>query len=383
MPNSISTAGSQRKLKSLVREAVTADTEVLLQVRLWSGAERQAEPPDAAIAMIDDLLAVSLCVARPGRVGAPEAEFADAALAIRAARQLQRLIRGFAEASPMYFLGGCVTLSRVDEEVPAIDIALLTQTGMLTPTKPGQIFLLGKICETARSIPGLQFQALSEGPVDPDEQGSSREALHLLAAAGVDDRPIEFAPELAKPEPAVNSLESEIPAFIPEDSNFARSQSVIERISPLRRLFVGVGLAALGVILFSVFNHKSSPPPSPPSVRPTEANAPDMITTPAPLPPLFPAEVIPEGRRKEKVIAKKTPRSEVSAIETEKEKPNTGALGFTPAEISSLIAKADQDADDGKYDRAIFEYRTVLKSEPGNGQAKEGLARAIRNKGNQ
>ena len=55
-------------------------------------------------------------------------------------------------------------------------------------------------------------------------------------------------------------------------------------------------------------------------------------------------------------------------------------LTFTPAEISSLIAHADRDSGNGDFDKAISEYRLVLSREPSNELAKQGLARAIRNK---
>ena len=58
-------------------------------------------------------------------------------------------------------------------------------------------------------------------------------------------------------------------------------------------------------------------------------------------------------------------------------------LTFTPAEISSLIAHADRDSGDGRFDKAIQEYRIVLRQDPANEAAKRGLQRALYNKEHQ
>ncbi len=58
-------------------------------------------------------------------------------------------------------------------------------------------------------------------------------------------------------------------------------------------------------------------------------------------------------------------------------------MTFTSAELNALVAMADRDSGNGQFDKAIREYQAVLKREPGNVQAKEGLARAIRNRDNQ
>jgi hypothetical protein len=58
---------------------------------------------------------------------------------------------------------------------------------------------------------------------------------------------------------------------------------------------------------------------------------------------------------------------------------NLHGITYTPAEITSLLARAEKDAGNGNYDRAILEYKTVLGQEPANAQAKQGLAKALYN----
>jgi hypothetical protein len=188
--------------------------------------------------------------------------------------------------------------------------------------------------------------------------------------------------------PTANKSEVETPLL--EVSSFARHQPVNQRKFSLRWVLAAAAAISFAIVLFSVFERKPAPPAAA-AVHPSEVVAPSTVTA-APVPsttltPLKPqtatSAVIAANKRKEK----KTSSSELVAAESEakaeKDKARAGVLGFSPAEISSLLAKADQDAGDGRYDRAIFEYQTILKSEPGNAQAKDGLARAIRNKGSQ
>jgi hypothetical protein len=58
-------------------------------------------------------------------------------------------------------------------------------------------------------------------------------------------------------------------------------------------------------------------------------------------------------------------------------------ITFSPDEINRLIALADRESGDGKFDGAISTYKIVLKHDPSNARAKEGLARAIRNRDHQ
>jgi cytochrome c-type biogenesis protein CcmH/NrfG len=54
-------------------------------------------------------------------------------------------------------------------------------------------------------------------------------------------------------------------------------------------------------------------------------------------------------------------------------------IQFGPEEVNLMIANADKDAGDGRYEKAIQEYRIALRYEPKNQHALQGLARAVRN----
>ena len=54
----------------------------------------------------------------------------------------------------------------------------------------------------------------------------------------------------------------------------------------------------------------------------------------------------------------------------------SGRSLFTGADIPALLARADGYSGKGQYDRAISLYQEVLKIDPRNQSAREGLQRA-------
>jgi Flp pilus assembly protein TadD len=73
------------------------------------------------------------------------------------------------------------------------------------------------------------------------------------------------------------------------------------------------------------------------------------------------------------------PAAEEPVAEPAEPQGNVHGITYTPAEITSLIARAQKDSGNGNYDRAILEFRTVLNQDPSNAEAKQGLARALYN----
>jgi hypothetical protein len=137
------------------------------------------------------------------------------------------------------------------------------------------------------------------------------------------------------------------------------------------------------ILIFSPI-FKSSPKPSP---KPPQPAAPGSDKTPAlPPPAAAPQPTPPAVAAKPAPLSPKqneTPRTRANKeAAPEEPKPQRGshAVTFSPAEIDILIARADKDTGDGKFDKAIEEYNTVLNQDPFNALAKKGLAKAIHNK---
>ncbi len=152
-----------------------------LQVRLWAGDGGPADAvPAGALAMVEDFLGASPC--EPVEVGqaAARAVFSDVVQAVNAGRRLQRLVQGYSKAAHGG-LGAGLLLTSSEEAVSDEEMVELRQQQALSRAQPGQMFVVGALCDKVRSIPGLQFSeidALANGP-----GGKSRRVLFVLPAA--------------------------------------------------------------------------------------------------------------------------------------------------------------------------------------------------------
>ncbi len=445
MSNARTASSKERKLRSTGVETPPR-AGVLLQVRMWTGDDvREVRVPPLARAMVADLLSISGCEIQEESEASFTANFQDAVHAVRAARHLQRMIRGFCSASEPGCLNGCVTLSNAEEPPPSLDLGLLHQTQVLHPALPGQIILVGGLCESARLIPGLQFAPLSGGVAAPDARGRVRTVLHLLPpASGEDaaDKPIAFRVTSTGTKRRVTTAElvamsnAAAEARMAADGNAGEEAQLAaatrpagkgplveegdERKRKLPLLWIGIGGAAAAVVVGGLLlmssPHKSAAPAATPasaSIQPPVAEAP----APVALAPVAPAAVGPKlprvspaaqpkpvavvaepvaaadsgekplsakerrAQEKEELAAKKKAAAEGG--EGDPKAPKGGAGLISAADINYLLSTAQKDAGDGKYDKAILEFQTVLKYEPSNAAAKEGLARATRNRDSQ
>ena len=64
-------------------------------------------------------------------------------------------------------------------------------------------------------------------------------------------------------------------------------------------------------------------------------------------------------------------KTTTEAAEEPEAQSETG--GLSQSDIPGLLSMARKDAGDGKYEKAGREYRTILKLQPGNQDAKDGL----------
>jgi hypothetical protein len=426
---------------------LSGEGAVLVQVHLWtsgagagaaSGAEG-AEVPPPALAMVADLLQVRGGELRDAGAGSIAASFGDPVVAVNAARNLQRLVLGFARAWEGGALGGCTTLRRVDEAGDGIDVGSLRDNAALKQIHPGQVVLLGSLCEAARSIPGLEFRPIAGVALGPaGKNGSARQALQLLAPLrmeGYVEEPFELkavvreaaAAAEVPAQPAEPAVTSRPPAYVLTSSPasgksaaapasgsmstvpFGATRAVApvasagDEIGAFAREEKGSGsgfsrwailgglgaVAVAGVLIFTPVLKKTPHPAAAPAQPPAEPAA----TIPAPAAgagDVVPAAAAPpvvstKGKTSDAAHGKGAPRAATAAAtqqdaEAAEEPRPAHGLTFSAAEISSLIAHADRDSGNGNFDKAIQEYRLVLSREPSNDLAKRGLARALYNK---
>jgi hypothetical protein len=405
---------------------------VLLDVHLWS--EQGGDVPKSAREMVRDLLSASPCEVRDGSSSSIMASFIEPALAVKTAWRLRRLVQGFSQASTTGYLGGCFILSSLEEAHPEPEISLVERFPVLTQGHSGQVLFVGTLCESARAIPGLQFEAVSDEWMTPEAIRLYRAVLQLSAPVqmeGYVEGPIEcWAPAVeSKPqvveceEIAVQAVDAEAPALdqimelaaelaaqpvMPasqEIGGFYRAQTFARRNSPLRWVAVGCAVVvALAAIAIRVsISRKSEAPvvqsptlvrtaPASPKVVPAKAaissNPATTVTDEGPkaAPNSNPQDVREVAKAKHKASSStKGPSGGEGDTGGDAKKDGGDKTGiiFSPDEINRTIALADRESGDGKFDDAIRTYRIVLKHDPSNARAKEGMARAIRNRDSQ
>jgi hypothetical protein len=329
-------------------------------------------------------------------------------------------VQGFSQASKNGHLGGCFILSNLEDTEP--EVPLVQRFPGLTRGHSGQVLLVGSLCESVRGIPGLRFEAVSNEWMTPEAIRVYSEVLELSAPIqmeGVEgptecwvpaveampqiaEREETWVPPLVAEAPATERAATvELPMAVARDAaappppgngtgqdiaGFSRTKVAAERKFPLRWIAVG-GAAVVVVAAVAMIVPRSKK--QEPSAKQAIPVATDPVPTvkpvaPPPLPVAPPVPVAVEKPVKPKVAEPpQVPAAKRKDAASEPDTGRPGDLKFTADEISRMLSMADKDAGDGDYDRAIREYDTALKYDPSNARAKEGRARAIRNKGSE
>jgi hypothetical protein len=128
-------------------------------------------------------------------------------------------------------------------------------------------------------------------------------------------------------------------------------------------------------------NTSGTPPLPAVSTPPAPAEAPKSVVTT----PKLSAKEIAAAKRKLASAEHDQAAGEgdAGAEATKKDAGDKTSISFSQEDITRSLAIAEKETGDGKYKEAIRDYTTILKHDPGNVRAKEGLERAIRNKGSQ
>ncbi len=405
-------------VKKSTKEGPASDaSRTLLHVDLWtdtpssdrsSARSGEINVLPSALAMVGDLVAAVGGEFRDSSTTSLSASFPETVQAVNAARRLQRLVIGFSRAYADRPLYACFTLTNLKEAEADPDPGILSCVNTVKQAQSGEILFTGGICENAKSIPGLQFKIPAGAPlsrrpeqpptilqllppehmegfvVEPVETPRIEERLPLATAPpAIPDQPVLSLPPAAQKN-AAPAVIDQIVAASKESVSPGVSNSLSLKINP-RWAIIGVSSVAVlaSILIFSPIFKSSSKPanqPQPPTRATTGAKP---VTSTAP-------QTEQQGTVKSEVATKAStkpnepPRTRASkepAPEEPKPTPRNGPVTFDQHEIDLLIARADKDTGDGKYNDAIREYNTVLSHDPSNALAKKGLAKALHNKG--
>ena len=119
-----------------------------------------------------------------------------------------------------------------------------------------------------------------------------------------------------------------------------------------------------------------------PIAQPPQASEPAKTEPAQPaavVPPPKPTAVVPASKKDEtradREAARRAAREEAAAKREAKQQGNEGGL-FTKADIPDLLAAADSYVKKSNYQKAVTAYQEVLRLDPGNSTAQDGLRRA-------
>jgi hypothetical protein len=361
-------------------------------VRPWSIQLRDANwaSGHAGICLMADVLTASggQLVAESGPT--LTAQFDRPERAVNAARRLQRALYAFAESPDAAGFAASIVIHKPEDQVrtrPALAVDELLWPDFAAP---GQILVSGSAHEILQFVPGLQFRPvpLEDGSSSPVYQellwidpGALDAWRALVVAASQVVRPTDQARRSDVGVAEVEALAEDSPVETLEDQygdEFEASISSSDSPGKQKRLLIagGMMLLALVAVLGLVLHMKSK--------ISDRANVPQE--------PKIPIAVQPTARGQES--ANPSTSSEKQRALTEKAKPEPAELptpanphratreaetgvagyeGFTVKQVPQLVRKAEKDAGAGNYDSAKREYEIVLKLQPGNTAAKEGL----------
>ena len=232
-------------VKKSTKEGPASDaTRTLLHVDLWtdmpsydraSARSGEINVLPSALAMVGDLVAAVGGEFRESSTTSISASFPEPIQAVNAARRLQRLVTGFSRASGERPLYACFTITNLKEAEAESDPdpGLLSCIDTVKQAQSGEVLFIGGICETAKSIPGLQFKTPAGAPLSkrPDQlspilqllppehmegfvneptEPPRKEQRHPLttASSAIPDQPVSL--------PAASAQKNPAPAVIPQ-----------------------------------------------------------------------------------------------------------------------------------------------------------------------
>jgi hypothetical protein len=378
---------------SALRAGELRTTAACVCVRLWSHGSLRPEDPfssslDPAACMANDILVASEGSLATTHGNTLLVRFADVSQAILAARRLQWAFQGFSEVERFSGTSIAILVSS-SEDMPggwAEDFF----SASLDRAAPGQVLLAVNAGRAIESVPGLATEATADPQLrglllrrpergsnsSSDEKtlfrniigqatgefGSSEEHVHLISGTSTGDK--------AEAVLVQESLQD-------ERSRKGRA-GFWAGLNQTRRILWGSG-AALALLLLTgcvLFAFRSNRTATPPSVQhlPPVAEGP-FGTNKQPGPPkIAGGKPIATGKVVNTGQTGSRPRTEPGGPDAAPGgKPSGSRCDFNPDQANSTLEHAEQNLDNGKWDAANRDYRSLLGCPGYNTEALDGL----------
>jgi hypothetical protein len=361
--------------------------------------------------MIGDMVQTSEGSQRTDNSRSLVANFASPARAATAARRIQHAVREFAQHRPESCVGVSISI-----HPPATPRAVGDPDPnelALQRAEPGQILVASETYAALYSLPGLEFRATAASSgldreliwTTPENYQWFRELFEKSKknAPAADESTTAEIPYTATRiwMPETPTTPGEIHTGTAERSIAADvSEYPIEesRIPGSIRRWWWAAATVMVLILVAVLflfpsggkrrntapaQLQQAPPPQNVNVPASSEN---HVVTPVATSEEKPNTEAPLATAQPEVPntpALESPKHSNSQAENSKKETNATMLkrgvvdydGFTVREIPQLLRRADADAGAGNYEQARREYEIVLKLDPGNLTAKQGLHR--------
>jgi hypothetical protein len=382
--------GQNPDCSSTVESALETSGLTSCSIRLWAIDRKDLRwsSGHAAVCLMADLLTAGggqLVQETPGGL---MAQFDRSERALTAARRLQRALYTFTEGRETNAFGASIVIYRPEDQVrPHLGLAVpdLLWSDFAAP---GQILISGSAHEILQVIPGLQFHAVSldsnSSPayhellwIDPEVLAAWRERV-MTAARLVpvlhQNQELEASPAEVGAGPTISPATA---LANPDGSQFG--SSIPDGPGKERRWVAGGAILALLVITLGVVLYMRSGKTNATAAQQELKGKATVQQPPASVNgPATPGGA-PQGEGAGAAEGAKPESGEVP-VQAKPHKPTREAQtavaeydGFTPKQIPQLVRKAEEDAGAGNYEAARREYEIVLKLQPGNISAKEGL----------
>jgi len=368
-------------------DSAVAEGLTELSIRVWSIDPELVtwSSVDAVICLMADLLTAS-----GGQLVAESREILSARFdrqetAVGAARRLQRALQAFAENPETAGFAASIAIHRAQDRARS-GTASSISNALWSHSAPGQILVSSTVFETLQFSPGLRFRSLFIDPLGPDVGYQEllwtdaetlvawRERVETASHASAMSDP-HRQPEIgiANAEPRAAGSFAD-PAVVRLEDEFQISTEVSPRKNRIRFAAGAVSLAlvaAIGAVVhFSAGKTHEFPQP-PAKIQKIEQ----------PTPPSDKPTVPGNAQKQQETNTQETEPNTVHAsvprngpkAPHETEAPVKEYEGFTSKQVPQLLRRAEEDAGAGSYDNAKREYEIVLKLQPGNSAAKEGL----------
>ncbi len=360
-----------------------------LSIRVWSIDPELVSWSSglAVISLMADLLTASGGQLVPESRQTLSARFDRQETAVGAARRLQRALQVFTEGPETAGFAASIAIHRPEDEVGS-GTPLSVSDSLWSNSAPGQILVSGTVYQTLQFTPGLRFRRVSADPLIPHpayEELLWTDAETLAAwqhRVDTASRSLQMVDQHSQPEIAAADA-------WPPEADIARGPAatrqegelLILTDGTLRKKLVWSAAGAVCLALVAAIGvavHTSARRTHEVRQQPTHTQTIEPRPIPHPDNVVTPGDALdkqqgtaPEEKASKPAHSTVPPKGRKATHENEA--PVTEYQGFTPKQVPQLLHRAETDAGAGKYDDAKWEYEIVLKLQPGNSAAKEGL----------